>query len=127
MADKEHRHSYGEDGICHCGESFDTEIDALKAELATEKLVAQKAREHIDNLLSLLDQVGLSAWRTPPPCSQADAHLSEECPNCANPPHAGPCARSHAKDGPGNRTPNAEDFYQSGNGLLPKSSVTRHA
>jgi hypothetical protein len=54
------------------------------------------------------------------------AHLSEECPNCANHPHAGPCSRSHAKDGPadssqlflrflGNRTPNAEDFYQGGN------------
>jgi predicted Zn-dependent peptidase len=46
-------------------EDIREEINALKTELATEKLVAQKAREHIGNLLSLLDQVGLSAWRTP--------------------------------------------------------------
>ena len=93
---------------------FVTEIDALKAELAAEKLVAQKAREHIGNLLIKRGTCYVSAMK---PCGLCNgcaaqkfiaAHLSEECPNCANHPHAGPCSRSHAKDGHGNRTPNAE-------------------
>ena len=109
MADKEHRHSYGEDGICHCGESFDTEIDALKAELDAEKLVAQKAVEYGARcekeleetqkaLLALAagyqrDQLPDALWLV--------VHVAQDAIN--------------AKGGSGNRTPNAEDFYQGGN------------